>query len=191
LFSPAADRNKIPISNVLGPRLPESGIVLEIACGALQHACHMAPKHPNLVWQPTDINPEAIAHGQAISLPTNLRIPRHLNVLDDSWPIDQANAIYSANLLHISPPGVPAALFRGARKLGVSDVFVYGPFIVAGQPVAEGNLRFDDDLRSRNSQWGIRALSQIEECAALSNFYMIDSVAMPANNLFLHFTGVD
>ncbi len=190
MFSPAADRNKEPIGEVLKDRLPKSGVLLEIACGALQHASHLAPRHPDLIWQPSDINSEAIAHGRAIPLTGNIREPIYLDVLDDSWPITSANVIYSANLMHISPPGVPSALFRGAQKIGVSDVFIYGPFIVTGHPTAEGNVRFDADLRNRNPDWGIRELSKIEAAAALSDFRMIDSVTMPANNLFLHFTCV-
>jgi len=38
LFSPSAERNKAPISEVLSQVLPERGIVLEVGSGTGQHA---------------------------------------------------------------------------------------------------------------------------------------------------------
>lgn len=191
LFISAADRNKQPIREILSSKLPERGVLLEIACGTLQHACHIAPDHPDLVWQPTDINPDAIAHGSQIERPGNLRAPVYLDVLSDEWPFEQADVVYTANLLHISPPSVSAALFQGARRLQVLDVFIYGPFIVPEQPTAEGNRQFDEDLRRRNPQWGIRSLGDVRRAAATSGFVMVDAATMPANNLCLHFRGAD
>lgn len=187
MFSYPAHRNKEPIREVLAPRLPPTGVVLEIACGSLQHAGHIAPNHPGIVWQPTDIDPDVIAHGSSIERPPNLRAPIYLDVLADAWPLEQADVIYSANLMHISPPSVPAAVFRGAQRLEVSDVCIYGPFIVEGQPTAKSNVQFDEDLRSRNPEWGIRALNDVEATAATSGFRLADLISMPANNLFLHF----
>ena len=187
MFSAPADRNKEPIREVLSPELPATGVLLEIACGTLQHAIHIAPKHPGVIWQPTDINHDVIAHGSSIERPMNVHTPIYLDVLSDVWPVDQADVIYSANLMHISPPNVPTAVFRGAQRLNVSDVFIYGPFIVDGQPTAKGNLQFDEDLRRRNPEWGIRVLDVIEVTAATNGFQLAKSTQMPANNLFLHF----
>ena len=68
MFSPAADRNKTPIFNVLGPRLSGATRLLEIACGSLQHACFMAPQLPHIAWLPTDIDAATIEFGRSMSI---------------------------------------------------------------------------------------------------------------------------
>ena len=186
MFSPASERNKEPIREVLSPKLPASGQLLELACGSLQHAVHIAPHHPNIVWQPTDINPDALSHGSVIELPSNVRAPVYLDVLTETWSVEQVDVIYSANLLHISPFQVTSALFEGAYRIGVQDVFIYGPFFMQDQPPAEGNVLFDADLRARNLEWGIRKLEDVEAVALQAGFRLNDIVHMPANNLFLH-----
>lgn len=190
MFSPAAERNKRSIQDVLSPALPASGVLLELACGALQHACYIAPYHPNIIWQPTDINPQALAHGAGIDRPGNVLQPVHLDVLAQPWPVAQADIIYSANLLHISPSEVPAALFRGAQRLQVSEVFIYGPFIVDGDPTTESNLRFDESLRARNSDWGIRQLNDVQTTGAYFRYQLAKVTPMPAHNLLLQFTRI-
>ena len=54
--SSAAERNKQPILEVLAPKLPRRGSVLEIASGTGQHVVHFAAALPQLSWQPTDID---------------------------------------------------------------------------------------------------------------------------------------
>jgi len=59
--SPAADRNKQPILEVLQRTLPAHGTALEIAAGTGQHAVHFAAGLPNWTWQPSDAEPAALA----------------------------------------------------------------------------------------------------------------------------------
>jgi len=191
VFSPAAERNKEPIRKALSPRLPGSGVVLEIACGTLQHACHIAPDHPGIVWQPSDINPDVLAYGSGLERPANVLAPLFLDVLSDEWSVKRADVIYTANLLHISPSGITTCLFRGAQRLEAAAAFIYGPFFARGEPAAEGNIRFDEDLRRRNSEWGIRTLQDVQTTAAASGFQLVESIPMPANNLLLHFSSAE
>ena len=59
-FSPAADRNKQPIFNMLREVLPERGSALEIASGTGQHVAWFAAGLPHWTWQPTDARPGAL-----------------------------------------------------------------------------------------------------------------------------------
>lgn len=187
MFSPASERNKEPIRQVFADKLTNLGSLLELACGSLQHACHIAPDHKHLVWQPSDIDPQVLEHGQHIDLPSNVRPPLYLDVTGEHWPIQAIDAIYAANLLHISERAVLPALFQGAGRLGARSVFLYGPFTINGQHTSEGNLKFDASLRTQNPEWGIHDLFDVRAAAADHDFSEFASISMPANNLFLHF----
>src|SRR3954454_5983308 len=58
--SPSTARNRHPIFEVLKPRLPPRGLVLEIAAGFGEHAVYNAAAVPYLDWQPTDQDPESL-----------------------------------------------------------------------------------------------------------------------------------
>ena len=58
--SPAAERNKQPIADVLARVLPPAGLVLEIASGMGQHAEHFARRFPSLTWQPSEPERETL-----------------------------------------------------------------------------------------------------------------------------------
>ena len=190
MHSPASERNKGPILDELRRRLPATGKVLELACGSMQHALHFCPHFPQLTWQPTDINPVALEHGQQLSnRPTNVLAPLHLDATELPWPISQVDAIYTANLLHISPAKVVTALFAGACQAlhETGTVIIYGPFKLNGEHTSEGNHNFDLDLRARNPEWGIRDLAEVKEAASERGFQLIERLRMPANNQLLHF----
>ena len=191
MFSPASDRNKTPIADVLRNRLPPKGRLLELACGSQQHACHIAPEHPYILWQPTDIDPAALSWGATLDTPDNVAGVCRLDVTELPWALtDTFDAIYTANLLHISPEIVGPALFRGARQClnPNGQIFVYGPFSIDGQHTSEGNKRFDASLRQQNSAWGIRDLSAVTGSALDNGFLLHECISMPANNLMLVFS---
>ena len=60
LTSPAALRNRGPVLEVLRRVLPATGTVLEIASGSGEHAVHFATALPQLSWQPSDIDADAM-----------------------------------------------------------------------------------------------------------------------------------
>jgi tRNA G46 methylase TrmB len=45
-YAPAAERNAVPILDVLGRYLPPAGTILEIGSGTGQHAIAFAAAHP-------------------------------------------------------------------------------------------------------------------------------------------------
>jgi SAM-dependent methyltransferase len=191
--SAAAERNRAPILDVLRRVLPDRGRALEIACGTGQHAVHFAAALPRWDWQTTDPDPAAVASTAAwateAALP-NLRPPLQLDVMAVAWPVEgRFDAVFCANLLHISPGPTCAALMQGAARhlLPGGVLVVYGPFLVEGTPTAPGNLAFDDDLRARNPAWGLRRLDDVAAAAASAGLVLAEQVAMPANNLTLVF----
>src|SRR5690606_1032363 len=127
-FSPAAERNQQPILEVLGVVLPAKGAALEIAAGTGQHAVHFAAGLPEWSWQPTDQEPAMLPVIDARvreAVLGNVRAALRLDVLSSTWPSEGPgfdapfDAIFCANMLHISPWATCAALMKGAsRHLG-------------------------------------------------------------------------
>lgn len=191
-FSAAAQRNQGPILDVLQRVLPATATVLEIASGTGQHAAHFAAAQPSWQWQPTDVDAASLpAIARRCAQLPNVRPPLHLNVLAAPWPVPthSVDALYCANMLHISPWPTCAALMQGAaRCLGTDGWLVlYGPYLVDGEPTAPSNLAFDADLRSRNPAWGLRRLADVIDEASAVGLALDRRVAMPANNLLLVF----
>jgi len=191
--SPPAERNRAPILEVLRRLLPDRGQALEIASGTGQHAVHFAAGLPGWTWYPSDPEPSALASIAAWAADAglaNLQPPVRLDVLDAPWPVQGPfDAVFCANMLHISPWSTCGALMRGAaRCLARSGVLVtYGPYLVQGQPTAPGNVDFDADLRARNPAWGLRHVHEVAAQARIVGLELADQVAMPANNLTLVF----
>jgi len=191
-WSPAADRNKDPILAVLTQALPGAATVLEIASGTGQHAAHFAAARRDWDWQPTDADPGSLAaiasHTASLA---NVRPPLALDVLAARWPesLGRFTAVYCANLLHIAEWGACAGLMAGAaRHLAPGGMlFLYGPYLVDGEPTAPGNVAFDADLRRRNAAWGVRRLGDVVDAAEHAGLAFERRFDLPANNLLLVF----
>ncbi len=189
-FSAAAERNQAPILAVLRELLPGPARVLEIAAGTGQHAAYIAAARPDWDWQPTDADRRALpgiaARVAGLSSP---RPPLALDVLADPWPVgaQSFDAVYCANLVHISPWACCAALMRGAARCLVPGgmLVLYGPYLVDGEPTAPGNLAFDAELRARDPAWGLRRLADVVREGEAAGLVFERRVAMPANNLTL------
>ncbi len=193
LTSPATARNRDPILEVLKARLPKSGVVLEIAAGAGEHAAYIAAALPHLQWRPTDPDPGALAsiaawRGHA-ALP-NLLAPLPLDASDpDAWPIGRADAVVNINMIHISPWDATRGLMTGAGRLLTPGglLFLYGPFIEVDIETAPSNLAFDSSLKSRDPAWGLRDQRDVTALAARNDLELSERIAMPVNNLALFF----
>jgi SAM-dependent methyltransferase len=203
LRSSATARNRDPILAVFRRVLPARGTVLEIASGAGEHAVYFASHLPDLVWQPSDPSAEARASIDAwreAARAPNVRPALALDVHEDAWPLDAADAVVCINMIHIAPWSASEALMRGAARVLVPSgaegdrvldrrgiLFTYGPYKREGAHTAPSNAAFDADLRARNPSWGVRDLEAVTAEAARRGLERIDVVPMPANNLSLVF----
>ncbi|GHB28401.1 DUF938 domain-containing protein [Salinicola rhizosphaerae] len=188
LSSPAALRNRQPILDVLRGTLPNRGTVLEIASGSGEHAIAFAEALAPLRWQPSDISESALASIEAWRQQAgleNLLTPLRLDV-SGNWPqIPALAAVVCINMIHISPWAAAEALFAAAGRALPPDgvLVIYGPFKRDGQHTAPSNERFDRDLRTRDSRWGVRDLEAVEALAARHGLVRQSVHDMPANNL--------
>lgn len=188
--APAADRNKGPILEVLERVLPETGLVVEIASGTGQHVVHFAKALPRLTWQPTEPDPRmrrSIAAWLAESGLSNVLEPLDLDVCRADWPVERADAVVCINMVHISPWRATEQLIAGCgRLLGRGGIlFLYGPYRRAGRHTAPSNGAFDQSLRQRDPEWGVRDLETVVETAERHGLALSEVVEMPANNLSL------
>jgi len=187
----ATSRNRDPILKVLKRVLPKEGLILEIASGTGQHGLYFAEKMKSVRWQPTDSDPEMLASIRAWREESgldNLLEPIALDVMEP-WPVSRVDAIFNANMIHISPWPCTEALMRGSRRaLSSAGLLVmYGPFMLGGQHTAPSNRSFDDSLRARNPEWGVRDLDEVRSLAAKYALEFLESVQMPANNQMVIF----
>ncbi len=187
---PAPERNKGPILDVLRRVLPASGTVLEVASATGQHIAHFAAALPNLTFQPSDVTDEHLGNLAArrahVGL-ANLREAIRLDASEFPWPVGPVDAVYNANMIHISPFAVTIGLFRGASAIlrEGAPLITYGPYLEGGQHISDSNRLFDESLRSRNPEWGVRDIKALIPIAQNHGFALEERVLMPANNFTL------
>ncbi len=191
-FAPATERNRDPILDVLRDELPARGLVLEVASGTGEHVLHFARAMPDLDWQPSDPDAaarESIAAWLAYEPVGNVCQPIALDAASPDWPVEQADAVLCINMIHISPWEATVGLMRGAERILPSGglLYLYGPYRRAGHPIEPSNGAFDENLKSRDPRWGLRALEDVEACAELHSLKLARVVEMPANNLSVVF----
>lgn len=188
-FAPAAERNQQPLLDVLRRALPSQGLVLEIASGTGQHARFFS-EHLTVQWLPSDMSSEAlesIAARVEEAKRDNLLPPLELDVRCTPWPLSDADAIVCINMIHIAPWEAATALFRGAGELldEAQPLITYGPYRLHGVHTAESNTAFDQSLRARNPDWGVRDVDDLQQLADETGFDLDRQIAMPANNMTL------
>lgn len=198
-FSPAADRNKQPILEVLQRVLPPQGLALEIAAGTGQHTAWFATGLPGWRWQPTDADAgalPAIDAWVAQAAVQNVCPARRLDVTAAHWPDREHpfttpfDALFCANLLHISPWAACRGLMEGAaRHLAPAGLLItYGPYLEDGVATSAGNHGFDASLRATNPAWGLRRREDVAAEAQHVGLVLRERVPMPAHNLLLVWT---
>lgn len=187
--APATLRNRDPILAVLQRVLPQEGLILETNSGSGEHAAYMAPQLAPQVWQPSDLDDAAcssIAAYVADAGLETLRPPVKLDVTWAEWPVAEAAAILSANMIHIAPWEACLGLLDGAARTLRGDgalLYLYGPFKRGGTHTAPSNEAFDRSLRGQNPSWGVRNLEDVATEAATRGLTLTEVIEMPSNNL--------
>ncbi|NRA64107.1 MAG: DUF938 domain-containing protein [Pseudobacteriovorax sp.] len=192
-FSPAAERNKSPIWDILSGKISDAKLALEIASGTGQHALFFASHSPSITWQPSDMSDDNFT--QIDMQKATMKLPNVNSpiIIDcekpDTWPSISPDLILVSNMIHISPWEATKGLFTlsGRLLLEGKTLCTYGPFIQEGVETAPSNLSFDQSLRSRNPAWGIRNLTEVQKLAQEHGFSTDSVHNMPANNLLILF----
>ena len=183
--SEACERNKGPILEILRRELTASRAVFEVGSGTGQHAVHFAAHLPHLSWQPSELaeNLAPLAARVRLEGGANLHAPVALDVRALPWAVPAADAVFSANTLHIMAWSAVPDFFRGVTALlGAGAVLcVYGPFNYGGYSSAS-NAEFDRWLKARDPASGLREFAAVDQLARDHGFELCADHAMPANN---------
>ena len=199
LDASAFHRNKDAILEVLKKNVKRLHAGIRAANnGTGQHAVYFAEQWPEVTWWPSDLDSHAIASINAWILHKgldNVKPPQAIDVTSPSWLGGEAfdswtqtfDAIFSANMIHISPWQATLGLIEGAAKR-LDDggmLILYGPFTINDAHTAPSNEAFDESLKSRNPDWGIRDISAVQQTAQRHGFELAGITQMPANNMML------
>ena len=182
-YAEAAEQNKQVILDAIKPWL--RGEVLEIGSGTGQHAVYFASQAADISWQTSELETNLAGTDSWIedSDLDNLPAPIELDVMG-TWPDHRYDFIYSANCFHIMAKEAVARCIEGIGEcLKPGGVFaVYGPFNYHGDYTSESNARFDQMLRARDPDSGIRDFEWIAQIAGATGLELLEDVAMTANN---------
>ncbi|MEM7488592.1 MAG: DUF938 domain-containing protein [Pseudomonadota bacterium] len=186
MTAPAAERNMAAILDVLVPRLPRRGDVLEIASGTGQHVAALAAHRPDLTFHPTDPDPakrnaiDARCRGLA-----NVAAAGDLDACRPGWAeANAADGIVVVNLLHlISEAEMSVLLDEAARGLAPGGLLaIYGPFLRDGVATSDGDRQFDAHLQAQDPAIGYKDVAMLRDVLPLLGL-SVEVLEMPANNL--------
>ncbi|HVG48221.1 MAG TPA: DUF938 domain-containing protein, partial [Rubellimicrobium sp.] len=97
--------------------------------------------------------------------------------------------VVAINMVHISPwPATQGLMIGAGRALPRGGVlYLYGAYKENAVHTAASNEAFDQDLRRRNPEWGVRDLQKVADLASSHGLELVERISMPANNLSLVF----
>jgi len=186
VVSDASERNKEPILQVVAPVLSQTQRVLEIGSGTGTHALLFSARLPHLSWQPSDIGEYLPALRERLRREggANLLPVVELDVRRHPWPVQEVDAIYSANTLHIMSWSSVHDFFKGVgQALARAGLLcVYGPFRYGERYTSDSNAKFDEFLKSRDPDSGLRDAHEVDRLAREQGLDLIADHPMPANN---------
>jgi cyclopropane fatty-acyl-phospholipid synthase-like methyltransferase len=186
VVSDAAERNKEPILQIIAPVLSQTRRVLEIGSGTGTHALHFSARLPHLLWQPTDFGDYLPALRERLKREGGAKLLPviELDVRNHPWPVEEVDAIYSANTLHIMSWSSVHDFFKGVgnvlSKQGL--LCVYGAFRYGDRYTSDSNAKFDQFLQNRDPDSGLRDAHEVDRLAREQGLTLLADHAMPANN---------
>jgi cyclopropane fatty-acyl-phospholipid synthase-like methyltransferase len=187
--SPASERNKRPILEVLREEFRDARNILEIGSGTGQHAVYLASELSHLTWQTSDLaeNHDVIRARLALGAYPRIKPPLLLDVETFELPDDRiadVDGVFSANTAHIMGiRGVQRMFALVGEILPAGASFcLYGPFNFNGEFSSDSNARFDASLRQRKSVMGIRDIADLDRFAGDAGMERVRLYAMPAMN---------
>lgn len=188
LTAPAAARNLDAILDVLLPRLPRAGEVVEIASGTGQHIAALAAHRPDLSFHPSDPDParRLSIDARCRGLP-NVEAARDIDACRPGWAIEAgADMVLVVNLLHlVSDAELAVLLDEAQRALAPGGLLaIYGPFLRDGAATSAGDKAFDADLRAQDAHIGLKDMGMVVTVLTALGL-RVETVEMPANNLML------
>ena len=183
--APSCARNREPILAALRDHFADRRSVLEIGSGTGQHAIFFAAALRHLNWQTSEQRGNlAGIHAwlDEAKLP-NTPTPLELHV-NEEWPTQRYDAIFSANTLHIMSWAEVERAFARLPEVMTGDAVlaIYGPFNYAGRFTSESNAAFDASLKERGLHQGIRNFEAVDALAVTAGLTLIEDRAMPSNN---------
>ena len=189
-YSESCDQNREPILEVIRPLLKDCNSVLEIGSGTGQHAVFFAERMPHLVWHTSDCTAyhDGITQWLREAGLENTRAPIPLDVSEPDWPKQQFDAVFSANTAHIMNWREVEAMFAGVGNVLTyrGKFLLYGPFNFNHRYTSESNASFDDWLKDRDPESGIKNFEDLDKLARQSDMQLCQDFEMPANNRILY-----
>ena len=190
-FSKACENNKLPILNIISPFFCAGGDVLEIGSGTGQHAIFFADNLPAIRWHTSDRieNHVGIVEWIEESMLPNVEFPLELDVVSDKWPTSIFDGVFTANTYHIMHWHEVVTMVEGVKHiLSVDGIFmIYGPFNYNNDYTSSSNRLFDDMLKERDLQSGLRNFEDLESLTKNNSLALYEDVTMPGNNRLLIF----
>lgn len=191
-FSPACERNRIPILKVMQETITSNDTrLLEVGSGKGQHAVYLAPHFPHMIWVTSDVkeNHYGIQLWLEESGAPNIIGPGEFQVGEDNFPNGHFDVVFTANTFHIMPWHLCEELMDqfGKNLSAGCKVMIYGPFNYNGKFTSPSNEEFDQSLRQRDPLMGIRDFEEVVRYMQKRAFVLLKDFEMPANNRFLVF----
>ena len=188
-FADSCEENKHPILEVLRTEFSATKNVLEIGSGTGQHAVFFAEQLPHLTWQPSDVieSHTSIVAWMADAQLDNVLPPIELDVARHHWPKNIYDGIFTANTAHIMSWPEVVEMFNGVNQvLAQQGKFcLYGPFNYQGHYTSPSNAHFDQWLKARDPQSGIRDFEALSALADENDLKLVKDYEMPVNNRLL------
>lgn len=194
-FSPAADRNKEPILEVLRDVVDaDDRRLLEVGSGSGQHGAFFGSQFPNLSWVLSDReeNHEGIKLWKREAGLDNLEGPLAYEIGKDPFPAGRFDIVFTANTFHIMSWKHVKTLIKAleTRVRPGARFVVYGPFKYHDKETSRSNLEFDQMLRQRDPASGLRHFEDVKSQMEARGFRLLKDNEMPANNRALVFIKV-